>query len=279
MPTPSAPLISGLDHVLVAVANLDEAEERWRRLGFTVSPPGRHPGRGTGNRCVMLGATYIELLGVVERGEGSLAVAEALKMRKAPTGIAFACEDAVALRAALMGKVDGLGAVHKGSRMILDPAGEISVAFDIVAYPTDTRWPRLLACQHHDLKRVFTPEWTEHENGALDISEVLLSVANVATVAAFGGYARRAFPGVRVRVDLNAVELAFAEFRLQVSGGPADPRPWWGTVVITVADLAATMRALDAARVEFTTRSAASIELHPDDCDGIVLRFVAPGRR
>lgn len=279
MASPSAPLISGLDHVLVAVANLDEAEARWRRLGFTVSPPGKHPGRGTGNRCVMLGTTYLELLGVVERGEGSLAVAEALKLRKAPTGIAFACEDAVALRAALTGKVDGLGAIHKGSRVIDDPAGEATVSFDIVAYPTDTRWPRLLACQHHDLDTLFAPQWTEHANGALDISDVLLSVANVATVAAFGGYARRALPGAKVRVDLNAVEVVFPEFRLQVSGGPADPRPWWGTVVVKVADLAATMRALDTARVEFTNRSASSIELHPDDCDGIVLRFVAPGRR
>jgi hypothetical protein len=277
MTTPQ--LISGLDHVLVAVENLDEAAQRWRRLGFTLSPPGRHPGRGTGNVCVMLGATYIELIGVVERGDGAAAIAEALKSRKAPVGLAFACEDAAALRTALAGRIDGLGQLRQGSRVILDPDGESTVSFDILAYPVDTRWPRLLACQHRDLDRVFAPQWIEHENGALDIAEVLLSVAAATTVAAFGGYARRAFPGVRVRADVSAVELLFPEFRLQVATGPQDPRPWWGTAVIAVADLAATVRTLSAAGVEFTKRSAASVELHPDDCDGVVLRFVAPPRR
>jgi hypothetical protein len=34
--------IVGLDHVVVAVRNLDAAEAAWKRIGFTVSPRGTH---------------------------------------------------------------------------------------------------------------------------------------------------------------------------------------------------------------------------------------------
>ena len=40
-----------LDHLLIAVHNLDRAANTYaRRLGFTLTPEGVHPGRGT--RCV-----------------------------------------------------------------------------------------------------------------------------------------------------------------------------------------------------------------------------------
>ena len=38
------PPITRLDHVIVAVRNLDEAATAWRRLGFTLTPRGLHEG-------------------------------------------------------------------------------------------------------------------------------------------------------------------------------------------------------------------------------------------
>jgi Glyoxalase-like domain len=53
-----------LSQVIVGVRDLDDATNRFRLLGFEVLDGGVHPGLGTANRLIPLGAQYIELLGV-----------------------------------------------------------------------------------------------------------------------------------------------------------------------------------------------------------------------
>ena len=53
-----------IDHVLIAVRDLDAAKDTFERLGFKVTPEGRHPGRGTSNRLVVFGGEYLELISV-----------------------------------------------------------------------------------------------------------------------------------------------------------------------------------------------------------------------
>src|SRR3954462_7975010 len=81
--------ITGIDHTLVGVRDLDAARKAWETLGFTLTPRGRHIGWGTGNYCVMFRDDYVELLGIVDptqflnrldplleaRGEGFLGLA------------------------------------------------------------------------------------------------------------------------------------------------------------------------------------------------------------
>src|SRR5438132_324481 len=55
----------GLDHIVHAVRDLDAAAELYRRLGFTVGAPNKHPW-GTHNRIVQLPGFFIELLTVAE---------------------------------------------------------------------------------------------------------------------------------------------------------------------------------------------------------------------
>ena len=76
--------IIGIDHAVVMVRDLDRAAERWKQLGFTISPRGTHSAHmGTGNYTIMLDPDYMELLGVltatehnaparafIEKGEG-----------------------------------------------------------------------------------------------------------------------------------------------------------------------------------------------------------------
>lgn len=65
--------MSGLvvDHVLIAVPDLDAAEAAAGRLGLPVGPGGRHPGWGTANRIVPLGGAYVELVAVVDAAEAA----------------------------------------------------------------------------------------------------------------------------------------------------------------------------------------------------------------
>jgi hypothetical protein len=64
--------VLAVDHVIVAVADLDDAARRYdEQHGLTSVAGGRHPGHGTGNRIVPLGDSYIELMAVVDADEAA----------------------------------------------------------------------------------------------------------------------------------------------------------------------------------------------------------------
>ena len=88
-----APII-GLDHVILAVSDLEAAQAKARKLGFTTTDITAHVGWGTANTCVMFRGLddqvdYLEILGVrdasigtngledhlAEQGEGLLSLA------------------------------------------------------------------------------------------------------------------------------------------------------------------------------------------------------------
>src|SRR5688572_19550272 len=64
--TPMAREIAGIDHAIVGVRDLEQARASYQRLGFRVTPRGRHVGWGTANYCVMFERDYLELLGIVD---------------------------------------------------------------------------------------------------------------------------------------------------------------------------------------------------------------------
>ena len=58
------------DHVIYGTSDMDVAAARWLQdYGLASYVGGRHEGRGTGNRIVPLGPSYLELMGVVDRAE------------------------------------------------------------------------------------------------------------------------------------------------------------------------------------------------------------------
>lgn len=64
-------VVLAIDHLVVCVADLEEAAGRYRsELKLQSAPGGRHAGHGTQNRIVPLGSAYIELIAVVDQDEG-----------------------------------------------------------------------------------------------------------------------------------------------------------------------------------------------------------------
>lgn len=58
-------MLTGLDHIIIGVSNLDEAASTFsERLGLRVSGGGIHPTGGTANRIIVIGDTYLELIAV-----------------------------------------------------------------------------------------------------------------------------------------------------------------------------------------------------------------------
>jgi hypothetical protein len=61
-----------IDHIVIGVRDLDAARAQFEdRYGLTAIEGGRHPGWGTANRLVPLGAAYLELVTVVDQAEAS----------------------------------------------------------------------------------------------------------------------------------------------------------------------------------------------------------------
>ncbi len=82
--------ITGIDHIIVGVRDLESARETWRRLGFALSPRGRHFEQPTGNYCVMFPSDYVELLGIVDTGSSAHRLDSFLAWREGLMGIALA---------------------------------------------------------------------------------------------------------------------------------------------------------------------------------------------
>ena len=59
-----------LDHMLIGVRDLSQTARDYNKLGFKVTPEGRHPGRGTHNRLVVFGPEYLELISIHDASQG-----------------------------------------------------------------------------------------------------------------------------------------------------------------------------------------------------------------
>jgi len=115
-PGEAAPRIEALDHLVIAVRDLDTAAADYTRLlGRVASWRGTHPEQGTANALFRLDNTYIELLAAV--GDGPLAevVRDHLKRRKEGLmAMAFAASDIAALAAAWRQDGVDVGEVRPG---------------------------------------------------------------------------------------------------------------------------------------------------------------------
>jgi catechol 2,3-dioxygenase-like lactoylglutathione lyase family enzyme len=71
VPTALTPVVVGLDHIPIAVADLERAAERYRRLGFTLKPGRAHKNGIRNQHAKFADGTELELITAPE-GRDSL---------------------------------------------------------------------------------------------------------------------------------------------------------------------------------------------------------------
>lgn len=166
----------GVDHVVVAVRDLDSAAAAWKKLGFTLSPRGTHSAHmGSGNYTIVFTDDYMELLGVLVPTEQNRPTVEFLAAREGIERVAFTTDDAAGGVAEL--KERGLaatGPVSFGRPVDLPRGGQSEAKFNVFHWPTTERPAglRIFACQHLTPETVWIPELQTHANGAKKLVRV-----------------------------------------------------------------------------------------------------------
>ena len=185
-----------IDHLVVAVRNLDKAAGFYQRLGFQVGARNRHPW-GTENRLIQFESSFIELITMGEgtdipaHGPGTfsfgafvrdyLAHREGLAMLVLDSGDAKA--DAAHFARSGIGTFEPFFFERRGRR----PDGsETHVAFTL-AFARDEGAPRagFFVCQQHFPENFWNPAFQAHDNRADGISGVALSAPEPERHAAF----------------------------------------------------------------------------------------------
>lgn len=160
--------ITGIDHAIVGLADLEAGRERFSRLGFTPSGRGRHIGWGTANYCTMFASDYLELLGIVDGTQYDAGLGEMLADRgEGLLKLVIQSVDVEQTRRYWQEQGLAPGDVKDLARVLEQPEGEVRPEFRLV-HPDSRHTPGIetFACQHLAPELVWQQRWMQHPNGA-----------------------------------------------------------------------------------------------------------------
>jgi len=156
-----------IDHVVIAVRDLDQAAADFRALGFTLTPRGHHS-IGSQNHCIMFGSTYIELLAAPQPHPWLDYYRTFLESGDGLAAVALSTDDADAACCEL--RKNGVAAREP---MDLSRPVEGGVArFRLVQVQNV---PSVFVCQHVTRELVWRPGWQRHPNDAAELVHVAMA--------------------------------------------------------------------------------------------------------
>lgn len=274
-----------IDHIVVAVRELEQAADLYRRLGFQVGRRNRHPW-GTENRLIQCGSSFIELITVGDEAHlipphrphhfsfGAF-VRDSLKKREGIAMLVLSSTNAA-------GDADrfakqGIGAFEPFSfaRQGTQPDGaETRVAFTL-AFASDPTAPEAgcFVCQQHYPENFWDTRFQQHANRAVNITAVTLAALEPRLhekfLTAFTGKSTRSLPGNGFRCELDGGRIDAVSADLQTLSSSSAR---WTSFTVQVSDMRSVERLLKEECLSITA-SADEIVLPPDVLHGVELRF------
>jgi catechol 2,3-dioxygenase-like lactoylglutathione lyase family enzyme len=275
--------LQGLDHVVIAVADLDAAQAGYARMGFTLAPRGHHS-IGSSNHCIMLGADYIELLASpVERPHPwRQFYTDHLRAGEGLAGIALATDDAKRLYSDMLWAGFSPADALELSRPVDFHGDAREARFCLTQLdPTRTLGVSVFACEHRTRELVWRPEWQQHANGARALAAIAMLVDDVAAAAKV--YAR-IFDTRPVEIDegllvnTGTAPIAFMDAAALATRLPgvalgAHRAPTAAALFVHVADRDAAERALRTGGMRPQRMPDGSIAVGADRAHGVALVF------
>lgn len=243
-----------LDHVLIGVRDLASSADAFAdRLGFTLTPEGVHPGRGTHNRLAVFAGEYLELIAIRDPAEGVFrpSLNAFLESREGLYMFAIGTDD-----------IEGaVAALRRGGIDVSDPVpgarnasgGAPGYTWRAAAIGADATPGSETFLIQHDVpigdRYTVPPYPTSHANGAVRVHRLALAVHDADSAGAAWarlGLRKMASAGGRVRMALANCYLdlaaptgpgALADFLREHGEAPYE-------LVLEVADAGATLDVL-----------------------------------
>jgi catechol 2,3-dioxygenase-like lactoylglutathione lyase family enzyme len=277
--------VLGLDHVIILVRDLDDADARMARLGFRPTPRGVHsPHMGTANTTVMLeNGTYLEILTVLEATPANEDSRAVLGEREGPFGLALKTDDAHGAADAFEAAQMAAGGALAFVRPVAFPNGTQDACFTVArARPDATPGASLFVCQHHTPGIVWREDYLEQPNGATGLAEVVGIADDLAAIedaygAIFGERCRRTADRVAIAAgDARITFLSPGAFvgRFGAAGEPvSSPRPRLAGLRVQVRDLDHAKALLRRNGVPWTEGAEGSVLVASDQGCGTLLEL------
>jgi len=256
----------GIDHVVIAVRDLDRAEAQYRRLGFTVTPRGHHVKLGSYNHCAMFAADYLELLA---QGTQTRPALEAfLRVREGIAGIALRTTDARRSFADMRTHGIAIAEPVDFGRPVDTPGGKREARFATTEIDnTATSGLRVFFCEHKTPELVWLPEYLAQSNGVTGLAGLVAVDAG----GEFSDLLSRALGKASAAIEYLSPAAAAQRF----SGDPilTVPPPYVAAIRLRVRDRGATARFLGDSGVPVRKTADGALQVSSRDAMGAVLEF------
>jgi len=287
----------GIDHLVLAVADLAAAGAAYERLGFTVTPRAEHSW-GTANRLVQFAhRSFLEILTVAapekipDHGPRRFSFGgfnrDYLAKREGFGMLVFDSADARADRDEFADK--GLADLEPFDfeRQAVLPTGEtVRVAFSLAFAPpppAESDGAAVFTCQQHAPQHFWKPAYQTHENGAREIAEAVMVADDPAALRPYwegvqGAQAVKAGDDGALTVETArgaVLVLPPDAYEAQYGEPPradAPAGPHFSAVRVAVEDLGATRDLLAERGVE-TRWAQAGLIVPSDALFGVALAF------
>jgi hypothetical protein len=177
---------------------MDEAERRFRALGFDLTARGHHT-IGSINHLAVFRTDYLELLGW-DPARG-LARPDLCGYPHGLNGLVFAADPGEAVHDALAAAGVPVEPTARFSRPVALPGGAQDARFETTRLPGGAAAiGRVYFCHHFTPDLVWRKEWQNHPNGAIAITRIVIAASESGTTAAlfarmFGAAALKPLPG------------------------------------------------------------------------------------
>ena len=282
-----------LDHIGVAIKDLERGRVAYERLGFTLTPRSIHRGSptpgapvepfGSGNHCAMFHEGYLEIVGLTDPAIFSNVKALVARYEGAHI-VAFGIDSAAATHRELAGRGIPIEAARQLERdAAYGPQGnEVRRAafrnmyFDPAAYPE----ARLLYIEHLTRDVLWQPHLLDHPNGVVALRDIFLCVPDARAAAdkysALFGMAARAVAADEWRITLAHGHVWFATpaaWARRAPGAAAAVLPSPAGIGFSVKSIAAARALLAHNGVEVRSGLDGGIWVAPEHACGAAIYF------
>lgn len=188
------PDILSINHVGIVVRHLVATTARYEAMGFQLTPFSPHSGAwkpgapvtklGSGNRCVMFGQNYLEILANEDPAQPSERLEGFLRKHQGGHIICFDSQNLPSVEQRLIAQGLKTSGVLPLQREIDTPDGVRTAKFERVQFaPDESPEGYIQAARHLTPEYIYQPRYTAHANGCTELSSTVVVVDDL---AAFG---------------------------------------------------------------------------------------------